>query len=270
MDFQLDHVVHFVNDPKASVDLLKQIGLRAVEGGRHEKWGTYNTLSYFDLSYIEFLGLFDREQAVRSWDVEYDLVGQLVRDSFREGISRIAVRTNRIDQAAEQLKKRGLSVHGPVRGSRRRPDGGVIQWSLLFASDKRSELPLPFIIQWEESDEERRIDLKNRELIAPHPAGDVSISEVAIAVRDLETTADNWASWFGLNTGEIYVDRSLQAKCRSLQLSGGNLLLCSPLANNGVVSEVLATRGERPFLVGLSGGSEKGDKQLLGSIYRFK
>ncbi|MFY0544394.1 VOC family protein [Brevibacillus sp. H7] len=268
MSFRFDHLVHFVNDPQEAIKLLRKNGIYAVEGGVHENRGTYNVLSYFDLSYIEFLGVYDKQIVEERQSIEHSLIETIVKDSYTEGFSRIAIRTNQLEKVAEHFLKQGLTVNGPVPLSRRRPDGSVIHWKLLYVGHKDQELPLPFFIQWEENDEERRNDLKDRKVIAPHPAGDVSLSYVAFAVKDLNTTVDNWSKWLGLKRGDEFVDESLQAVCQTLQLPGGNLVFSSPI-DGGIVSEVLATRGERPFLVGLSGSSEKGDKHLLGSIYRF-
>jgi hypothetical protein len=268
MSFRFDHLVHFVNDPKEAIKLLQQNGVYAVEGGVHENRGTYNVLSYFDLSYIEFLGVYDKQLVEERQKIEHSLIETIVKDSYTVGFSRIAIRTDQLEQAAERFAKQGLTVNGPVPLSRGRPDGSVIHWKLLYVGRKEQELPLPFFIQWEEKDEERRKDLKERKVIAPHPAGDVSLSYVAFAVMYLKTTVDNWSKWLGLPRGDEFVDESLQAKCQTLQLQGGNLVFSSPIGD-GIVSEVLATRGERPFLVGLAGGAEKGDKRLLGSIYRF-
>ncbi|MGD7025202.1 VOC family protein [Rossellomorea vietnamensis] len=34
-----------------------QLGIKVIEGGKHEKWDTFNTLAYFGLSYFEWLGI---------------------------------------------------------------------------------------------------------------------------------------------------------------------------------------------------------------------
>ncbi|WP_019122672.1 VOC family protein [Brevibacillus massiliensis] len=269
MRFQFDHLVHFVNDPKEAVQLFRQQGVHAVEGGVHENRGTYNALSYFDLSYVEFLSAYDKKLIEERPNLAYSLIETVVNDSYTEGFARIAIRTTQIEHDAEYFARQGLTVNGPVPLSRRRPDGSVVSWRLLYIGHPDQELPLPFIIQWDESDEERRSDLTDRGVIAPHPAGDLSLSFVAFAVKDAESTAANWAKWLGLKPGEAYVDESLQARCQPLLLPGGNLVFASPIGIGGAVSEVLAARGERAFLAGIAGGSAKGDQKVLGGIYRF-
>ena len=59
MSLQFDHFVHLTPDPTEAAKDFQKIGLHAVQGGKHEKLGTYNTLSYFDLSYVDLIGIFD-------------------------------------------------------------------------------------------------------------------------------------------------------------------------------------------------------------------
>ena len=60
--FCFDHLVHFVENPNEAIEVLKEKGIHAIKGGEHQNGQTYNTLSYFDLSYIEFIGVFDKQR----------------------------------------------------------------------------------------------------------------------------------------------------------------------------------------------------------------
>ncbi len=42
---------------------MQALGFHTVLGGEHTTWGTWNSLSYFDLSYIEFLAVQHEEKA---------------------------------------------------------------------------------------------------------------------------------------------------------------------------------------------------------------
>ncbi len=59
---QWDHAVQFVNQPEAAIQTFADQQLRAVAGGRHPGWGTRNALSYFGLTYIEFLAISDPDE----------------------------------------------------------------------------------------------------------------------------------------------------------------------------------------------------------------
>ena len=40
MQFSFDHLVWFSKKPEEAIPILKQLGIHAANGGRHEKWGT--------------------------------------------------------------------------------------------------------------------------------------------------------------------------------------------------------------------------------------
>jgi Glyoxalase-like domain len=264
--YVFDHLVHLVHSPKKAMQAARECGIHAVEGGSHSDWGTANTLCYFDLSYIEYLGVENPSVAEKARG--NPLVRQALEDlATGEGPARIALRTDNLEEAARLLKEQGWKVAGPFPGSRTRPDGTVLRWSLLFPEGPADELPPPFLIQWEQTDEERRKDLKQRGAIAPHSAGDLRLNHVAFAVRDLGRAAE-WEKGFGLKPGKEYVDKVLNAVCRELLLTGGDLLFCAPIGD-GPVARVLQTRGERPFLVTFSGAERDEDWRIFGGVYRF-
>ena len=57
--YKIDHIVHFVDNPEEAIKDLRKNGLHVVQGGRHEQWGTYNALCYFNTAYIELIGIHD-------------------------------------------------------------------------------------------------------------------------------------------------------------------------------------------------------------------
>ncbi len=59
---QWDHAVQFVNQPEAAIQTLPTSSCGRVAGGRHPGWGTRNALSYFGLTYIEFLAISDTDE----------------------------------------------------------------------------------------------------------------------------------------------------------------------------------------------------------------
>lgn len=268
MQFYFDHLVHFVNHPEEAVERMRQNGLHSVMGGEHEGWGSYNALCYFDLSYIEFLGLNKPDLARQIKD--NDLVRQAADElPSSEGFARIALRTDNIEEAAGYMRKLGLVVTGPFSGSRNRKDGTVVRWSMFFVKEKGAGGPrFPFVIQWGQSDKERRKELQERKIICPHPAGQVALEKIAFVVRDVESVAEKWGRMFHLKRGDVHIEPALHARCMELQLPGGNLMFCSPYGP-GIVSEQLESKGEGPFLLRLSGSRKKGTIKLLGSYYQF-
>lgn len=227
-------------------------------------WGTWNSLSYFGLTYVEFLAV-EREDLAR--ESENPLIRQLVADQKRgEGLGQIALRTRQMDEWAKRLRQTGLTVTGPVAGSRTREDGSTIRWRMLFLDDHGSALQPPFLIEWEESDEERVKDLTRRGVIAPHANGARSIQSVCYAVTDLEEAVRRWQHWFGWESSEVFTEEQLGAKCRQLVVPGGSIVLCQPLGS-GLASRALQSRGERPFAMNVCSENVEAQDFVFGGMY---
>jgi hypothetical protein len=268
MTLSFDHLVHFVDEPKEVIILLKNQGIHAVEGGVHEGRGTYNVLSYFDLSYIEYLGTYDRELVTGAEHLHHSLIETVVNNDFTEGFVRFAVRTTDIEGIAERLKEQGLSVNGPVPMNRKRPDGSIISWQLLYAGEENDSLQLPFIIQWDDNDDKRRQEQVEKGVIGKQPEK-LDFAGVTFAVIDAEKTAEKWSRYLGLEVAEAYVDPELNAIVQVLTLAGGDLYFASPIGE-GVVAKVLAEIGECPFQVNFSGAKEPVTFELFNGRYHFE
>ncbi|STU91565.1 Uncharacterised protein [Klebsiella pneumoniae] len=112
---QWDHAVQFVNQPEAAIEIFAGQQLRAVAGGRHPGWGTRNALSYFGLTYIEFLAIADPDELRAATDKFL-----LSRDAARllpenEALFRVALRSDDIDATHDQLRRTGVTV-SPIVG----------------------------------------------------------------------------------------------------------------------------------------------------------
>lgn len=178
--YEFDHVVHAVKKPELALEYLQNEGLHAVIGGKHEMWGTYNTLSYFGLSYIECIGIFDEALFNRAAAKTYSLHASIARQHF--GLARFAIRTTTIHEDAEKFREAGLKVVGPTNYSRKREDGSVVSWRLLYVGHPTAKCDFPFFIQWDQDDESRRVELQQQNVIAKHPAGDLQLSALHIGV----------------------------------------------------------------------------------------
>lgn len=256
MDFQFDHLVHYVEEPYQVIPILKEKGIHAVKGGKHQNRPTYNVLSYFDLSYIEYIGTTNRQELEAIKHPKYSNIETIINDNYQEGFVRFVVRTKDIEAAATHFRQKGLDIVGPKPLSRRRPDGTLLEWKLLYVGSEDESLQLPYIIEWGETDEERRKDLIEQQTIVEHPS-DARFSHVTFAVNDLDDIIQKWSDWLVLEeVGSEYTDEKLNAVCRTLKLPGGNLVFASPLGD-GIVREVLAKRGEKPFLVNFIGHQEQ-------------
>jgi hypothetical protein len=196
-----DHLVHYVNDLVKPVDIFGDHGLIAFKGGSHKDWGTYNALSYFGLTYLEFLGIENLELAKAT---EHNLV---VKDAVKllpehEVLSRVVIRTDDIEEIATSLKAAGLSLSPIIDGKRLDNEGRLIEWRMMIIEGDFQGLVYPFIIQWSGTDAERLERLTSSGVIQPHPAGPVEIVRAVFHVSDPAATANHWGTLFGLSVVE--------------------------------------------------------------------
>ncbi|MEH7440391.1 VOC family protein [Neobacillus drentensis] len=270
MSFSFDHLVIFLNKPEEALVPLYEKGIHAINGGHHQWWGTYNSLSYFGLSYIEFLGIEDLSIAEkqRNNGLITEIVEQLSKQGH-EGPAKIAIRTREIQQLATKLKSEGYTVFGPFPGERVRVDGQIIKWSLLFIENDPNELTMPFFIEWEKSDEERFLDLKEQGLIGNHQIGNPALEKVGFVVHSLENTITKWGELLKLQPCEEFIDAAMNARCQKLDLSGTSLLFCTPLGE-GPAKKVLEEKGETPFLINLEGTSQTDMFEMFGGVWRLQ
>lgn len=194
-----DHTVHYVNDLEAVIEKFSEFGLIAFQGGSHEQWGTYNALSYFDLCYIEFLGVEDR--AIVESIVEPN---EVVRDSVRllpenEVLSRVALRTDDIEAVVSHLSHFDLDMSPIMDGKRMDAQGNLIEWRMVTIGGDYKGLSYPFVIQWKGTDTERKERLIQSGIIQEHPAGKVSIREAVFRVNDPMVVAKRWQELFGFS-----------------------------------------------------------------------
>jgi hypothetical protein len=246
---------------------MQALGFHAVIGGEHENWGTHNGLCYFGLTYLEFLGI--KESRIAEKVTDNTLIQQLVAEK-NNGLARLALRTRNISQAREYFRSLGLQVTGPVEGSRRQPDGTLLQWAMLFVKESESDpFKLPFIIDWKMSDQERKNALERQHLVAPHPAGRIDIADVRIAASDSKTSAAFWQKLFGAKWVTAFHDEALGAQCDRILLGEKTLTFCQPIKNNDL-KQFLMTRGERPFQLVFQGTGVNKTISFHGAIYQFQ
>lgn len=143
-----DHAVQFVNQPEAAIEALSGQKLKAVAGGRHPGWGTRNALSYFGLTYIEFLAIADGAELLCAAETFL-----LSRDASRllpenEALYRVALRSDDIARTHAELHQQGLRVSPIVDGQRNDPQGNVISWRIFTIDGDFEGLVYPFVLQW--------------------------------------------------------------------------------------------------------------------------
>lgn len=264
--YYFDHIVHFVDKPEQAIADLQQEGLHAVAGGEHEMWGTYNALSYFDLSYIELIGINNEDVFAQAAKQPYTLHETYEKNKRTNGLTRVALRTTTIEQDAEKFKAAGYDVYGPESFSRTKPDGTVIRWQLLHIGKGEMRVSFPFFIQWDEGDALRRHHLTSAGVIAPHPAGELKITEISYI---LERTAylEELAQTIGA-TITFGVDEQYGAEIAIIELNGMRFKFYRP-HGDGPVWDAYLEHGQGIYNLTLSGSNEEKVVHYEGANYIF-
>ncbi len=140
---QMDHLVWGAADLEAAAaDLADATGVQAAAGGRHEGRGTHNRLlSLGTRSYLEIMApdpSQDRATLFRPW----------LRTLTRPGLVTWAIAADDLEAMAARAAAAGLSPQPMVSMSRRRPDGALARWRLLYLDGHAFGTLLPFFIDW--------------------------------------------------------------------------------------------------------------------------
>ena len=238
---RFDHTVIAVSDLDRAVDAYRSLGFEVFPGGRHEHRGTHNALIRFGgLDYVELLGVYDAERAVESGPNGRALAEFV--DGRDGGLVGHCYATDDIEGEAARAREAGIEMVGPFEMRRARPDGHTITWRLTVPVDVPWRRRWPFIIQWDDPDEERRAV----EGVGVHGNTAGAVVGVSVAVRDLREATGLYSALFGSgprSTGEV---PDLAATRASFEVRGFGIDLLAP-AGDGPVGEALARDGEGPF-----------------------
>jgi hypothetical protein len=262
-----DHIVHYVKNPKDAAYQFRQLGFHAVEGGKHPYWGTYNYLCYLqNLKYVEWIGI-ENEDIARNSDHPFSQT--LVKDaSFGEGFSFVAIRTDELDFLAESLRRKGFRLRGPFEGSRKRKDGIVLKWRMLFF-DENENMPI-FFIEWGQEDEQRIIDLQRLNVILPTMDYRPDINYVGIAVHEMNDTIEKFESVFSVyrSTNHTLYDELFRGEYNEMIINGSHFRFYQ-LSENEAIAEILKNKGVKPFVIGINGNKRESIHHLYGGFYHF-
>lgn len=145
----LDHILLGCNDLQHGIDFVfKHIGVLAMFGGVHPGRGTQNALlslaepSSHELNprhYLEIIAPDPQQPGAP------DIYG--LQKLTEPRLVNWAVHPGDIEALANRLSQAGVAFEGPTPGSRKRPDGSLLQWKALRLKDDASGL-LPFFIEW--------------------------------------------------------------------------------------------------------------------------
>jgi hypothetical protein len=169
-----DHILIGASNLEAAIDWFeKTTGVRPSLGGRHPGRGTRNALvSLGKPHYLELIAP-DSQQTTTDSAWLTERVNKL-RAMPGPRAFNWAVSTHDMEATRRTVERAGLKFMGPAPGSRKRPDGRVLEWSSLTLADDDNGL-IPFFIQWgpqslhPSEDSPQGCTLESLRLISPNP-----------------------------------------------------------------------------------------------------
>lgn len=197
----IDHLVIVVRDPDAAARVLEQdLGLAFTGAGRHEGMGTYNRLAFLGDTYLELIGVFDRDLVRSSSAFAVGNAALAHLEDRGEGLVTYALATDDIRREVARLQAAGAPIGAPVAGSRVRPDGETVRWVTAFP-ELGPERP-PFLIEHEHAGPEWGTAARAARATDRHPIGGrVRLTALELPAPEPAVTAAAYAKVLGLAFG---------------------------------------------------------------------
>jgi hypothetical protein len=167
----LDHLVYATPDIKATTDYIASLfGVRPIVGGKHPAWGTMNALlSLGPRMYLEIMGP-DPGQPHPTDGRPFNL-DSLVNPRLVTWVAR-GQNLHAVKDAAASER---VDLGEIQEGSRQRPDGILLKWSLTDLRKDRENGIVPIFINWGDSPHPAESAAKGcalKRLKAIHPEAD--------------------------------------------------------------------------------------------------
>src|SRR6266853_1582902 len=137
----LDHILLGCNDLDKGIEFVQEgTGVLPAIGGVHPGRGTRNALlSLGEHRYLEIIAPDPAQSEIAHFPQ--------IRSMTEPRLIGWAVHPPDIAAIAKQLRENKVEFTGPADGSRKRPDGRVLNWKTINLADDRHGL-LPFFIEW--------------------------------------------------------------------------------------------------------------------------
>ena len=184
MTIHIDHVTIAGSALARMQRVFAEVGLETDYGGLHSNGATHMALLGFaDGSYVELISTFVAGTQSPLWGAHIAGDG---------GPCGWAVATDDPGLEAARLKGLGVPVRGPFPLNRRRADGALVEWDLVYVGDGEPGATLPFLIK-DRTPREWRVQ----------PSASVAGTEltgvavVVLGVDDLATSVDLFRRVYG-------------------------------------------------------------------------
>lgn len=233
---ELDHVSICGPDLNALRQAFSEAGMAPDFGGPHGNGVTQMALIGFeDQTYIELIAPINAGVTTGS-----DWASFLSGDG---GPCAWAVGTNVLLEYADRLKKTGMAVTEPKRGSRKRPDGMNLEWITAQVGPGSAGSLLPFMI---EDQTPRAWRFQASESVKGAPV--FGVESVIIGVNNLEAAIATFRKTYGWSEP---LTESQKEFGRLAYFPGEPVILAAP-GGGGWLADRLAKYGESPvaYLLG--------------------
>ncbi|MFZ0708361.1 MAG: VOC family protein [Candidatus Korobacteraceae bacterium] len=184
----LDHILLGCSDLDQGMAFVEQhTGVRPAVGGVHPGRGTRNAL--LSLGEMHYLEVIAPDPAQASLTAKPPSMLYTLRHLDAPRIVTWAAHTNDMNAVAERLRKASIGFEGPTPGSRKRPDGRVLNWQTLNLNNDHNGL-LPFFIQWGAGSVHPSVDAPAGCRLERFEVGSMNNSELAATFRKLGIEVD--------------------------------------------------------------------------------
>lgn len=166
-----------------------------------------------------------------------------------------AVGTNVLLQEVDRLKKTGIAVTAPERGSRKRPDGMSVEWMTADAGSGPAGSVLPFFIE-DETPRTWRVQTSASVQGAPV----MGVENVVVGVSNLDAAIAMFRKAYGWSEPLTETQKEWG---KMAYFPGEPVILVAP-SGGGWLSERIAKFGESPVAFLLSG------KDFAAAVKKYK
>ncbi len=151
MSSSIDHVVYAIRDLKAGHEFFQQLGFTLTDLAVHP-FGTGNHLAMFERSFIELLGVLDKEVILQRKKKSFSFsTFNLEFLEQQEGISALVISTEDADADYKRFLEDGLEAYPPFRFARKATlrDGREVEvaFSIAFVLPEDSSRMAFFVCQ---------------------------------------------------------------------------------------------------------------------------
>ena len=147
---QLDHVIWAVPDLDQAVLQFEELsGVKPKYGGSHPGRGTRNNVvSAGELTYLEIIAPDPSQLPFDPVKEPVKAFANVINHLNKPEVDMFVFSTDDLEHVALVGKKLGFEVVGPIKGSRKTPDGELVEWTHVDFIGHDFGQYIPFAINW--------------------------------------------------------------------------------------------------------------------------